>query len=372
MSGEQSVMPAPIRSRAVKRDVSSRTRLSVVGPGEPGLGPDAVALPTEEVLVARIALPLASHRQRQAAAGFAVEDLIAEPLEASHVVLGPQVGTGEYLVFVVRHEVMAQWAAAANRRRGRLVPDVLGLPIPAGGSCSVREALGRVMVRRADGTGYAAPLATFEALWQADGAPQIVLFGGRLPDGVPVVATGLMPATPTPEALAVDLLQGPYLRDNDARKRLAARLTVIGAVALLAHGAILAADTFALQGIARDREAALRSELSARVPGLPDGVSLDLAMRRAMPAAADQPGSFIPLLSQVSEALQPSASDVAVQSLAFSAADGTLAVSVEAPDLGTLQRVETDLGNAGLKVSSGVATTGDGGAEVRYVIGPGQ
>ena len=74
--------------------------------------------------------------------------------------------------------------------------------------------LGRVMVRRPDGTGFAAPAEAFAALWQADGAPQVVLYGGRLPDGIPVGASGLMPATPTAEALAVDLLQGRYIRDN--------------------------------------------------------------------------------------------------------------------------------------------------------------
>ena len=144
-------------SRAASEQGAARARLSVVGPEESGLGADAVALPAEECLIVRIALPLASHRQRQAAAGFAVEDLIAEPIEASHVVLGPEVGPREYLAFVVSHAAMAPRAARANKLRGRLVPDVLALPVPSPGSCSVREAFGRVMVRRPDGTGFAAP-----------------------------------------------------------------------------------------------------------------------------------------------------------------------------------------------------------------------
>ena len=138
-------------------------------------------------------LPLASHRQRQAAAGFAVEELIAEPLEASHVVLGPELGRGEYLVVVVAHREMAVWAGRAAPGQ-RLVPDVLALPVPAAGCCSVREAGGRVLVRRADGTGYATRAEHLEAFWRADGAPQVVLYGGRLPEQVPVSAPGLMPA----------------------------------------------------------------------------------------------------------------------------------------------------------------------------------
>ena len=108
------------------------------GPVDVGLGADAVALPSELAHILRVPLPLAAHRQRQAAAGFAVEELIAEPLEASHVVLGPELGRGEYLVVVVAHREMAVWAARAAPGQ-RLVPDVLALPVPAAGCCSVRE-----------------------------------------------------------------------------------------------------------------------------------------------------------------------------------------------------------------------------------------
>ncbi len=358
-------------SRAASEQGAARARLSVVGPEESGLGADAVALPAEECLIVRIALPLASHRQRQAAAGFAVEDLIAEPIEASHVVLGPEVGPREYLAFVVSHAAMAPRAARANKLRGRLVPDVLALPVPSPGSCSVREAFGRVMVRRADGTGFAAPTDAFAALWQADGAPQVVLYGGRLPDGIPVGASGLMPATPTAEALAVDLLQGRYIRDNRARRRLVSRLGAIALLALAAHGVTYAADTYALRRIASERETQLRSELAARVPGVTGATPLDVALRRALPAA-EQPGAFLPLLARVSAALQPAADAITLKSLAFNAADGTLALAVEAPDLETLQTVATGLRDAGLAVSSGVSTTGSGGAEVRYVIGANQ
>lgn len=343
----------------------------LVGPEASGLGPDAVALPTEEALVLRVALPLASHRQRQAAAGFAVEDLIAEPLEAVHVVLGPEVGAGEYLAFVVGHAAMAARAGRANRAGGRLVPDVLALPVPAPGSVSVREALGRVLVRRSDGTGFATPTESFEPLWRADGTPQIVLYGGRLPDGIPVGATGLMPATPPAEALSVDLLQGEYVRDNRARRRLFGRIAAVLVLAAVAHGLIFAADTLALQRIDGDRQAALRGALAARVPGVTEATPIDAALRRAMPAA-EQPGAFLPLLARASEALAPVGDRISLDSLAFSAADGTLSLSVEAPDLETLQAVEASLVQAGLAVSSGVATTDGGKAEARYVIGGGQ
>ena len=63
--------------------------------------------------------------------------------------------------------------------------------------------------------------------------------------------------------------------------------------------------------------------------------------------------------------------EIAMRNLAFDAADGSLAVTLEASDLAALQQVEAALGGAGLGVVSGVATTGGGGAEARYVISEG-
>ena len=354
--------------------VAPKTRLSVVAPVDAGLGDDAVAFPCEEALLARVALPLASHRQRRAAAGFAVEDMIAEPLEASHVVLGPELGPGEYLVVVVRRSVMESWTRQTDAARSRLVPDVLALPAPAAGGASVREVNGRVLLRRADGTGFAVPVAAFETFWRAEGAPQVVLFGGRLPEGVPVSASGLMPAAPTSEALAFDLLRGGYARDFGGWRKALLRLCAVFALALAAHLAILGADAAALRRIVAEHEATLRAELLLRAPDLSPGTPLDLALRRAMPEAAPTAGGgFLSLMTRVAEALAPVSADIAVRNLAFTAADGSLALLLEAPDLATLQRAENDLAAAGLAVASGVATTGDGAAEVRYTItGSGQ
>ncbi len=351
-------------SAAPKRPVS------VAQPSDAGFEPDAIALPTEEALLVRVHLPLASHRQRQAAAGFAVEDLIAEPLEAVHVALGPELDAGEFLAVVVRRPVMDQWASRTDSVRKRLVPDVLALPVPASGGVSVREVSGRVLVRRADGTGYATRAEAFETFWRAEGAPQIVLFGGRLPDGLPVSAAGLLPAGAASATPGFDLMQGPWARGFGEGRKLALRFAAVLVVTLTAHIAILGAKTVALQRIAAEREAVLRAELALRVPGLPADAPLELALRRALPShATAQGGGFMPLAARVSAVLLPAVGDISVRNLVFGAEDGSLAILVEGPDLATLQRIETSLTAAGLTVAPGVATTGDGMAEVRYVIG---
>ncbi len=335
---------------------------------DPGFGPNALAVPSELVLLVRVALPLDSHRQRQAALGFAVEDLIAESLEVSHVALGRELAPGEYLAAVVRHAAMADWAKRTAAARPRLVPDVLSLPIPTEGSTAVREEDRRILVRRADGTGYATNAAAFEALWRADGAPQVVLYGGTPPDTVPVAATGLMPAS-TPDALGFDLRQVAYARDSARWPRTIARIAAVAAFTLVAHGALLGADTLALQRLATQREADLRSALATRLPDLPPWAPLDVALRRAIPTTtAVDDSAFLPLLARTSGALQADESGISLSTLAFDSTERSLALTIQAPDLATLQRVETSLGATGLAVASGAATTGDGTAEVRLTI----
>ena len=359
MSSRSGPAKSPI---AIVRDDLRRTAVPSLD-----LGTDAVALPTEFVHVLRAALPLPSHRQRLAAAGFAIEDLIAEPLEDTHVALGPEVAPGEYLVVAVSHRDMEGWAAQTPPGR-RLVPDVLGLPIPAKGCCSVREADGRVLVRRADGTGYATRAAMLEAFWRADGAPQVVLYGGELPDSIPVGVPGLLPPGAPGAAGQFDLLQGIHARRAAAPRAWGIRLAAVVLLALAAHVAILGADTVALKRTAAAREAALRSAIAARVPALPAGLPIEVALQRALPQppAADA-GGFLPLLAEVSRVLAPMSDGVTVTSLGYRADDG-LSLAIQAPDLATLQRIEAALLSAALAVTPGAATIADGVAETSLVV----
>lgn len=324
------------------------------------VGADAVAIPSEFVHVLRAALPLPTQRQRRAAVGFAIEDQIAAPLEDTHVVIGPELAPGEYLVVAVSHRDMEDWASWTPPGM-RLTPDVLGLPVPAAGFCSVCEAQGRVLARRADGTGYATRAALFEAFWRADGAPQVVLYGGELPEEIPVGVTRLLPQGAPGPAAAFDLFQGVHARSL-APRAWRRRLVAVAVLAVAAHGAILAGDTIALARAAEAREAALRSAIAARVPGLPPDLPLDVALRRALPPppAADA-GGFLPLLAEVSQALAP-LPGLTLKSLGYRADDG-LTLVVQAPDLPTLQRMEAALQALPVVATPGAAAIADGTAE---------
>lgn len=348
---------------------AAKPSFPVVESHEMDLWRSTVALPTEEVMLVRVLLPLATHRQRQAAVSYAVEDLIAEPLEAVHVALGPELAPGEYLVAVLAQAKMEAWAARTDSVRSRLVPDVLALPAPEPGCLAVREDAGRVLARRADGTGFATRKDAFETFWRADGRPQIVLFGGRLSDTLPVSAVGLMPPALTPEALSFDLLQGQWAKDFVASRRLALRVAAVVGIAMIAHFGIFGAKTVALQRIAAEREATLRAQLTERVPGLSEDAPLDVSLRRALPSGQESVGGFMPLAARVSEALLPTLGAISMRNMTYTAEDGSLSILVEGPDLETLQQVEGSLIAAGLTVEVGVATTSTDVAEVQYVIG---
>ena len=53
-------------------------------------GPATILVPTEQVRLLAVDLPLANHAKRLAALPFAIEDKIAEPLENVHIALGKE------------------------------------------------------------------------------------------------------------------------------------------------------------------------------------------------------------------------------------------------------------------------------------------
>src|SRR5689334_14006904 len=106
---------------------------------EPG-GPATVLVPTEQVRLLAVDLPVQGRARRLEALPFAIEDRIAEPLESVHIALGVELAPKRHLVGVVRHDVMADWverAEAEGLGGARFVPDALALPLPTEGGWAV-------------------------------------------------------------------------------------------------------------------------------------------------------------------------------------------------------------------------------------------
>ena len=334
--------------------------MAVAVPLAPPAG--VVTLLTEQVLLLAVALPVMAAAQRRAAVGFAVEDRIAQPLDEVQVVLGPQVSSGVWLVAVTELAVLGRVPAAAAD--ALLWPDVLLIPSPRNG-WAVWAGTGRVLVRLPDGTGFGTSPETVPAFWAAAGSPEVTLYGGALPASIPVTARAELPGTPDLALAGFDLRAGR----NRAGGRLALPkgvrpLLLVALVAGLAHVAVLALDVVALDRLVGQTEAELRGMLDAAA-----GTDLDTALAQAL--AARQPtgtGGVLASLTRVFAALKAQTGRVSVQDLRYAAADDAAILTLEAPDLATLQAVETALTGAGLTVTAGAATSSDGAAEVQMTI----
>ncbi len=326
--------------------------------------PSGIALlPTEDTLLLAVELPTMSASQRRAVVGFAVEDRIAQSLDAVQVVLGPQLTPGVWLVAVTARSVLDE--ITIDKAGAALWPDVLMVPVPGSG-WAVWAAAGRILVRLPDGTGIATQSGVFQAFWTAAGSPDVTLYGGgALPPEIPISARGDLPRAPSPFPKDFDLRAGLNRRRGNFLPKGGRSLLMVVVVAALAHVSLLVADVMALNRQAGQREVELRAILNT-----PAGGDLEVALEQALKSR--QPGNgnggVLILLTQTFAALQPENGRVSVQKLRYAATANEAVLNVEAPDLATLQSVQTALSAAGLTVTTGAATNSDGAAEVQMTI----
>ena len=328
-------------------------------------GPAAVLVPTEDVLLLAVDLPLASAAARRAAAPFAVEDRIADPLDAVHIVVGDALAPATYLVAVVRHAVMVRWVAAiaaAGLGHARIVPDALALPVPLPGSWNVTHAAGRIVARLDTGLGLAVPVERFAALWAASGSLPCTVFGDALP-----IDLSFASSADAASGLArfagpgLDLRDGPYALPRAPWPRAVRRAAAVVGLGLLAHTVILAADARALGRQAAARAAVTEGLLRTALPGTPLTADLD----RLLPGGHH--GRMLPLLARASAALAP-VGGLAFNKLVWAGTDNSLTLGVEAGDIGGLQRAQAALAAAGLNPAAGAVTAGSGRADGDIVV----
>ena len=338
--------------------LASAAKSLEVLPDAPPAPPGVAWLASEQVLLLSVDLPPLAPGQRRAAVGFAVEDRIAQPLEALRVVLGPAI-SGRYLVAVVARDVIA---ARRGGPQPVLLPDVLALPCPATG-WAAWAGDDRVLVRLPDGTGFGASLGQLPLLWHHAGQPEVTLCGGELPAEITVAAKGLLPPfdrTLTRCNLAATSDEGRFLR----LPRGALAVAAVLAVAAGLHLGLIRADLAGDRRHVIARETALRQALTGA--GQPDSGDLDSDLATRL-AAGEPPGQggFLPLMAASSAALAE-VPGLSLQGLTWSGGD--LQLDLQAADLGGLQSAEAALTAAGIAVRVGSATSGDGAARVDMTL----
>ncbi|KRC79093.1 general secretion pathway protein GspL [Sphingomonas sp. Root241] len=309
--------------------------------------PATVLVPSEQVRLLAVDLPLPSRTKRLQALPFAIEDRIAEPVDSVHIVLGEEVAPGRYLVAVVKHEVMARWVAIveeAGLGHAAIVPDVFGLRRPDEGLWAVLLDSDRAIVRAGDGTGFAIPAIPTKLLqtaWDAAGKPPAIALGLPLPEEM----WGGEGATDTPSNAAYsgfDLRQGIYARRRAALTNVWRRLGWIVALGAAAHVVIATADTVMLRTIADRREADTRALAAIAAPGANLGGDLAASVADLLPAGGSAPpDTFLPLLTRVSGALGPLSGAINVRAINYQA--NALTLDLDGTEPGLVGRIDAAL-----------------------------
>jgi general secretion pathway protein L len=341
---------------------ADRNSTSAAAPMPP---PGVQYLRGEDVLLLVVAMPTMSMTQRRAAVAFAVEDRIAATLDDVQVILGPAMGDGgNWLVAVIARDVLAR---VTPDRKTRLLPDTLALPVPDAGHWSVWTDGDRALVRTADGAGFATHSAALPIFHLAAGHPGIVLYGGTLDAGFVDIRPAPLPTRPDFALDRLDLNTGRDTGRGLTLPKTWARIAAVLAFAAVGHAGLLIADIGALGHISAANQAVVRGVLDAL--GQPAGADIDAAITRTLAQSNGAGGPrLIAMMSLTFAALSPHAGRVTLSDLRYGADLGSLTVTLQAPDIVTLQDVEVALTDAGFRVTAGAATTAGGLAEQQLIL----
>jgi general secretion pathway protein L len=320
----------------------------------------------EKVLLLAVPMAGMTAAQRRSAVAFAVEGMIARPLEDVQVTLGPAVAAAEtWLVAVVAKDVLAQ---TPPRAKTRLLPDVLALPVPATGQWSVHEEASRVLVRTANGAGFATDVMALPYYHLAAGRPDIVLFAGTLDAPFPILSRAALPKGLDPALRTFNLAQTTATSFGNWRKW--RPLAAVATFAAVVHIGVLAADVWALNRINTHQQDTLRTTLSEM--GQPADGDLDATITAliSQTSGANAP-QFTTLTAGVFSAIAAEQGRVTASELRYAGDANSLTLQLQAPDIATLQSVESLLNAAGFTVAAGAATTRDGLAEQEMTLAGG-
>lgn len=326
-------------------------------------GPATMLVPTEQVRLLAVDLPLPNRAKRLEALPFAIEDQVAEPMESLHLVLGAELSPKKYLVGVVAQEVMAGWTAIAESAglgHAAIVPDALALPRPGEGEWAVSLTRGRALVRSGEGIGFAVPAALLMPAWEAAGKPPVRSHGEPLPAAMGAGAADAVALSVALTNPALDLRQGLYARNTARMPALWRRLGWVVAIGAAAHIAIAGADTLMLRRIADRRADDTRALAAIAAPGANLGEDLAASVTELLPRGnTAAPDAFLPLLNRLSSALAP-LGGFAVRAIGFQA--NTLTMDLDGADPALSARIDAALRSA--RISGRVTQTPDGGLRI--------
>ncbi len=336
-------------------------------------------VPGEAVLLLDSDLRARDRAQLERALPYAVEDQLAEPVEAVHVAAAPHPGGRAHLVLVVRRTTLEGWLTDLLRRGVRadaLVPDTALLPVAS--TTQVLFDGERALIRIGAAQAAVAPkpdLASWLRLAGADRAADVYAVDDpelgaharwhRITDATGWLLDRLAAIDGTQ---APNLLTGPYApqhRDASLRRswKTAAGLAA-GAVAIAFTGAL------AEYWLLRERVAGIEAEMAALYrevwpdsPLHPDPAG---RMRSELGPGNSERGDALALLATAAPVLGGSSS-VSIRAIEYRS--GELDVHLTAQSVAALDAVrEGAAATPGLSAELASASTGEQGAEGRLKI----
>ncbi|WP_437881248.1 type II secretion system protein GspL [Pseudomonas sp. LRF_L74] len=329
-------------------------------------------LPVEAVTVCAVTLPTTKARLLQKALPFAVEELLAEDVEAFHLAVGEALGDGRYRVYAVHRAWLEGWLALCDGNRPQRIE--VDADLLAGEGSQVlcldqRWLLGgdgdvRMALAPEDWPALRAYSPAPHSLHAVAGLVLDEQAGERHDIDHPLLwLAGLPPRG--------NLAQGTFARcdDSSGLERWYPVAAVLGVWLVLQLGFNL------VQGWQLRKEAARYAASSEALYRelFPDDARLinlraqfDQHLSEAQGSAGNR---LLGLLDQAATAISAEGVQVRVEQLDFNAQRGDLAFNLHAGDFATLERLRTRLQDAGLAVDMGSASREDSGVSTRLVIG---
>lgn len=340
-----------------------------------------VLVPATAVLITAAELPPKANAAKLAqVVPFALEEQLAEDVDALHFAIGRRAAEGArtpvaVIAKTLLEETLAQLAAVgivANAVYGEsdLLPAVAGqtTALLEGDALVMRRLEGSPIVLPADSLAEAFELAEGpEATDAVRAATSLVLYASPedwlrreadasvlrtryLPFKVQLLPNGPLPlfAQELTRGLGIDLLQGPYAPARSRGAGLGAwRLAATLALCLIGlHAGSEALSLAQLKKIETGLDAALGNVFHAALPGEPMGADARRRMEARLVAvrANGTAAGFLPALAALAQA-HAAAPGATIESLSFSA--NALELKVLAPDAATLDHMSQGLRGGG-------------------------
>jgi general secretion pathway protein L len=351
-----------------------------------------VLVPGERVLTLSTRVPTRQRERLALAVAGALEDRLADDIDALHFVPGPAARDGAVAAAVVARPVMQDWIdtlGAAGLGAARLVPDYLALPLAADAWHALCHD-GRVLLRTGAGTGWTAPaaLAAHAFATALDEAPARLVLHARdddlLADQLATIAQAhglgverVNCSTLEAEALlargvspaSLDLRQGAYRQQRDLwagaqRWRLPLGLAGLMLLLVVVHAAL---SVWRLQSESNALTASIRATYQPLLPGIeePAIARLELENRVARLGSGGRTAALLDELARLGAAARATA--VRLDAVNLEGSRWMLEVSAE--ETGALQalrdRLSAELGRS--VELAGAARSADG-AQGRLVL----